>query len=194
MRDNFIKIIIIPRISLAPFQRQISHVPHAGSTREPATEKLSRLARLELHRLPAYISPPPFFFFFKCVSIIQPLSHVKKKKKKYKNSFTILKIIFLEKRGNMTRRIKREERRAKCGLEAWGEWMRRGWGTSGSRVRSTVSTAAPGHLPSRSWRGLSHLHVEKEKDLTPSKRPEVIRVTRSRVYDWLPRGGSERFL
>lgn len=82
MRDNFIKIIIIPRISLAPFQRQISQVPHAGSTREPATEKLSRLARLELHRLPAYISPPPFFFFFKCVSIIQPLSHVKKKKKK----------------------------------------------------------------------------------------------------------------
>ena len=63
MRDNFIKIIIIPRISLAPFQRQISQVPHAGSTREPATEKLSRLARLELHRLPAYISPRLFFFF-----------------------------------------------------------------------------------------------------------------------------------
>ena len=75
-----------------------------------------------------------------------------------------------------------------------GEWMRRGWGTSGSRVRRTVSTAAPGHLSSRSWRGLTHPHVEKEKDLTPSKRPEVIRVMRSRVYDWLPRGGSERFL
>ena len=142
-----------------------------------------------------HIYPPRLFFFFLNAFPLSSLClTLRKKKKKYKTSFTILKIIFLEKRGNMTRRIKREERRAKCGLEAWGEWMRRGWGTSGSRVRSTVSTAAPGHLPSRSWRGLSHLHVEKEKDLTPSKRPEVIRVTRSRVYDWLPRGGSERFL
>lgn len=36
---------------------------------------------------------------------------------------------------------------------------------SGCRV-----SRCPGHLPRRSWSRLSHLHMEKEKDLTPPKR------------------------
>lgn len=106
------------------------------------------------------------------VSIKQPLSHVKKKKKVQK-LLTIFKIIFLKKREKMTRKIKGGKKG-----ELSVVWEPEGSGCDWdgappipSRVPSAVSTAAPGHLPSRSWSGLSHPHVEKEKDLTPSKRP-----------------------
>lgn len=120
MRDNFIKIIIIPRISPAPFQRQTSQVPHAGSNQGTGDRKAQSPNRRGLSSTDCrHIYPPHPPAFCKCLFPLSSLC-LTLRKKKYKNSFTILKIIFLEKRENMTRKIKREERGAKCGLEAWG--------------------------------------------------------------------------
>lgn len=49
-----------------------------------------------------------------------------------------------------------------------GELLLR-WVASRSRVQRTGSATAWGHLPWRSWSRVSHLHVEKKKDLTPPK-------------------------